>query len=121
VCFPHGVYFGRVDGRAAGGVAEAYARGTIVLEHYRGRSCYPPSVQAAEHHLRTTLGLSGVDDLLLERHTRDPGGRHRVIFRSPEGERREVVVRVGKLEPRLLTCKAEHPYAPRSFMIEELT
>jgi hypothetical protein len=120
VCFPHGFYFGRVDALSGPRVADAYARGAIVLEHYRGRSSYPPAVQAAEQELRTALGFSGVDDLVLERHIRDAGGRHRVVFRDSRGERRGVVVRETKLEARLLTCKAEHPHAPRSFVLEHL-
>jgi hypothetical protein len=120
VCFPHGLYFGRVDGGSAARVADAYARGTVVLEHYRGRSSYPPAVQAAEHELRTTLGLGGVDDLVLAEHVREMGGRHRVVFQVPGGERRRVVVRESRLEARLLTCKAEHPHAPRSFVLEHL-
>jgi hypothetical protein len=118
VCFPHGLYFGRVDGRSAAGVADAYARGSLVLEHYRGRSSYPRAVQAAEHELRTMRGLSDVDDLVLEQHTRETGGQHRVVFRISGGERLTVVVRESRQEPRLLTCKAEHPHAPRSFVLE---
>ena len=120
VCFPHGLYFGRVDALSAARVADAYARGTVVLEHYRGRSSYPPAVQAAEHQLRTRLGLTGVDDLVLQKHTRDPGGRHRVVFQVPGGEPRRVVLREGRQEARLLTCKTEHPHAPRSFVLEQI-
>lgn len=118
VCFPHGLYFGRVDALSGARVADAYARGAIVLEHYRGRSSYPPAVQAAEIELRTTLGLSGLDDLVLERHAREAEGRHRVIFRDSGGERHGVVVRESRLEVRLLTCKAERPHAPRGFAFE---
>ena len=118
VCFPHGLYFGRVDALSAARVADAYARGSVVLEHYRGRSSYPPAVQAAEQQVRSTRGLSGVDDLVLADHVREGGGRHRVVFQEPEGKRHAVVVREGHLEPRLLTCKAEHPHAPRSFVVE---
>jgi hypothetical protein len=120
VCFPHGLYFGRVDVGSAARVADAYARGTVVLEHYRGRSSYPPAVQAAEHELRTTLGLSGVDDLVLRQHDRETGGRHRVVFQVPGGEPRRVVLRESRQESRLLTCKAERPHAPRSFVLEHL-
>jgi hypothetical protein len=120
VCFPHGLYFGRVDARSAGRVADAYGRGTIVLEHYRGRSSYPPAVQAAEHELRVALGLTGIDDVVLEQHARRSRGRHEVVFRIPGGERRSVVLREGRLEERLLTCKAMHPHAPRSFVVEHI-
>jgi hypothetical protein len=120
VCFPHGLYFGRVDALSGARVADAYAGGTIVLEHYRGRSSYPPAVQAAEHELRSALGLSGVDDLVLVEHVREVGGQHLVVFRLPEGERRRVLLRESRQEPRLLTCKSEKPEAPRSFVREDM-
>ena len=117
VAFPHGLYFGRVTLEGADRVAEGYERGRVVLEHYRGRSSFPPAVQAAEHHLRVALGLEGVDDVALINH--DPQGPlHRVVFGvGPTGERRVVQVEEVLLEERRLTCKSTHPHAPRSFLL----
>ena len=62
---PAGVQLGRVDaGDAVSFTARALA-GRIQLDHYRGRTCYDPSVQAAEHAIRMALGLDGVEDLRL--------------------------------------------------------
>src|ERR1051325_5460570 len=65
VCFPHGMYFGRLDAESGVRTARAYASGWVALAHYRGRSCYPFSVQSAEGFLRRRTGLTGVDDLRL--------------------------------------------------------
>lgn len=119
VCFPHGLYFGRVDGTAASQVAEEYEAGRISLEHFRGRSAYPPEVQAAERELRLAQGLVGVDDLVLESHEELSGDHgYRVVFRVPGGEERVVLVREVALDERLLTCKTVRPHRPRGFVLE---
>jgi hypothetical protein len=64
IAFPHGFYFGRVEPTRAVGLAAAYGRGSIDLEHLRGRACRPMDVQAAEHFLRHARGLRHVDDVL---------------------------------------------------------
>jgi hypothetical protein len=119
VCFPHGMYFGRVTPAEGPRVAEAYARGHIALHRYRGRSAFPPAVQAAEEEVRRRHGLLGVDDLELVRH--EAHGRvHRVELSGPTGRRYLVEVEIGHLDPRPLTCKADHPHAPRAFVVREI-
>ncbi|HEX2026347.1 MAG TPA: sucrase ferredoxin [Actinomycetota bacterium] len=114
VCFPHGLYFGRVGEGAGRAVAEAYAEGRIDLDHYRGRSAYSPPVQAAEDVLRRRHGLVGVDDLDLVAHVELGGDVHRVEF--DHGARRHVVdVEVTSTPPDLLTCKAVVPHSVRAF------
>ncbi|HYX79849.1 MAG TPA: sucrase ferredoxin, partial [Actinomycetota bacterium] len=63
VAFPHGLYFGRVTPAEAAEVANAYRRGEIALAHYRGRSCDPMIVQAAEHFVREELQFMSVDEV----------------------------------------------------------
>jgi hypothetical protein len=120
VCFPHGLFFGRVEPEAGLAVVEAYAAGRIVLPFFRGRSAYPPAAQVAEVALRRRLGLDGVDDLVLERHERQDGDRYRVRFLVPGGDSRVVEVRASHLAPRYLTCRASHPHRPRSFTVERV-
>lgn len=55
VCLPTGVYFGRVPPATAPAILRDHAAGVLALEHYRGRSCYPPLVQAAEVLARLEL------------------------------------------------------------------
>lgn len=52
VCFPHGIYCGRVTTDEARLLMDRYQSGQILLDKYRGRACYPPVVQAAEYFLR---------------------------------------------------------------------
>lgn len=117
VCFPHGMYFGRVPAAEAPDVVGAYGEGRVTLAHYRGRSAFSPPVQAAEQEVRARLGLDGVDDLVLAAHRRLPGRRHVVEFAAVDGARHAVDVRVVDLPPRRLTCKADHEAAPRGFEV----
>jgi hypothetical protein len=121
VCFPEGLYFGRVTADSATGVVDAYQRGSISLEHFRGRSSYAPAVQAAEHELRSSLGLVRVDEVDLEQHARLTRGRHRIVFRIGDGETRTVEVTESTSSERPLTCKALHPHAPRTFVLERIS
>ena len=77
VAFPHGLYFGRLDERSGVEAASAYARGTIDLDHLRGRSCRPMDVQAAELFLRQRLDATGVDDVTIEGWGRQASSHHR--------------------------------------------
>lgn len=56
VCLPTGVYFGRVPPADAARIVSEHAAGLLDLAHYRGRSCYPPMLQAAEIFARRELG-----------------------------------------------------------------
>jgi hypothetical protein len=62
---PWGVQLGRVAPEDAPGVAAALDDGRIPLDHYRGRTLYAPSVQAAEVVVRRELGLDRVGDVRL--------------------------------------------------------
>lgn len=61
VCFPHGLYFGRLTPGKVKQVLDRYRQGEIHLDFYRGRACYPEEVQAAEYHLRRETGELGLD------------------------------------------------------------
>lgn len=118
VCFPHGMYFGRVGPEEASRVAAAYAGGRLDLAHYRGRSAFSPPVQAAEHLIRDRHGLDGVDDLVLTAHTELGAGRHRVEFVGPS-DRYAADVAVTDLPGQLLTCKATAHHRVRSLAAAE--
>jgi hypothetical protein len=113
VCFPHGLYFGRVGTDDGHRVTQAYADGQIELELYRGHAAFSPPVQAAEHLVRTRHDLRGVDDLVLMAHE-DHGLRHRIEF-DHAGSRHVVELEAGELTPQLLTCKSITPHPIRSF------
>ena len=65
VCFPYGVYYGRVSSTEVAGLMELFEKGSISLDHYRGRCCYPFAVQATEYFVRRELDQRGVEDVLL--------------------------------------------------------
>jgi hypothetical protein len=104
VCLPHGVYYGRVDRDDVPSLVDEYLAGRISLAHYRGRSCWPFAVQAAERRIRAEDGLSGLDDLSLDR-VEPAGDRWTVSFTTRVGTREaEVAVELGELTQ--LTCNS---------------
>jgi hypothetical protein len=96
------------------GLVDEYLDGQISLAHYRGRSCWPFAVQAAERRVRAEEGLTGLDDLSLE--GVDGGeGRWTVTFGTPVGPKTvEVAAEVGELTQ--LTCSSEVARRPLRYV-----
>jgi hypothetical protein len=114
VCLPHGVYYGRVDRDDVPLLVDEYLAGRISLEHYRGRSCWPFAVQAAERRIRAEEGLTALDDLSLDR-VEPAGARWNVAFRTRVGPREaEVSVEVGELTQ--LTCNSDVAKRPLRYV-----
>jgi hypothetical protein len=63
VCLPEGIYYGRVEAEGAARLVADYRERLIDLDHYRGRSCYGPLVQAAEAFGRAHLGERRIDGM----------------------------------------------------------
>jgi hypothetical protein len=114
VCLPHGVYFGRVGRDDVPGLVHEYLGGQISLAHYRGRSCWPFAVQAAERRVRAEEGLTGLDDLSLT--GVDGGdGRWTVTFGTPVGSRTvKVAAEIGELTQ--LTCNSDAAKRPLRYV-----
>lgn len=114
VAVREGLYFGRVQPADVFPVLDEYLAGRIHLERYRGRSCYPFAVQAAECAVRERGGHRGIEDLTLLGVERVDGGWS-VRFATPAGE---VEQRVAAAEGELayLTCHAETLRHPRRFV-----
>jgi hypothetical protein len=122
VCLPDGVYYGRVGEADAPRVVAGHERGLLDLDHYRGRCCYSPVVQAAEHFLRRELDLTGLDAVLAEHRERDPGEEVAVRFAVRDGARWLVRLRVTAAEPeRPLTCQATRTHRPPAYHLLDLT
>jgi hypothetical protein len=66
VCFPHGICYGRADHQRAQILIDAYQQQQILLENFRGRSTYPPEVQAAEYYMRKKTGNLSIDAFKLK-------------------------------------------------------
>ena len=101
---PHGLYYGRLLPGDAAAFTGRHLAGELDLEHLRGRSAYPFSVQAAEAYLRRHTGAARVEPLPLVEHTRH-GTETRAVF-EVDGRRWEVRVHTDPGEPRQLTCRA---------------
>ena len=54
--FPYGVNYAHTTSSEIRRVMRAYQAGEVVLHHYRGRVCFDPAVQAAEHFWREQYG-----------------------------------------------------------------
>lgn len=65
LCFPHGLYYGRVSDLEAECVIREYRKGRIFLGNYRGRVSYPKNAQIGEYFLRKQTGKYGLDSFRL--------------------------------------------------------
>lgn len=103
VCLPTGVYYGRVEPGEAARILRDHDHGMLDLDCYRGRSCYPPVMQAAEIFARRELGERQLDALHFAPVDR-PGDEALVVLVHRDG--REVRVRVARERgsPEALTC-----------------
>jgi hypothetical protein len=114
VCLPEGLYYGRVERPDALAIVDEHLARRIALERYRGRSCYPFSVQAAERAVRVEAGLLGIDDVtLLSVEAVGRSGRRIRFAATSTGDVHElaVVTELGEEVP--LTCDATEPKRPR--------
>jgi hypothetical protein len=121
VCLPEGIYYGRVGQAEVAPVVALHERGQLDLEHYRGRCCYLPVVQAAEHFLRRDQGLTDLDGVVASSR-RDDGDVVAVDFAAATGARWLVRLRVTTGDPeRLLTCQSTVPHGPPVYHLVDLT
>ena len=106
---PAGIQLGRVDESEAPFVVARALAGRIELERYRGRTCYAPAVQAAEHAIRSASGLDGIDDLRLDAVTDGT-----VRFRSWDGTEWAALVEEGEGPAVPASCGSD-PAPQRAF------
>ena len=121
VVLPHGLYFGRLSPDDAQRVVDAYERGVVDLDNYRGRAGEPFAAQAAEIFVRRQEGLVGVDDLLVTGIRRRGQGVVEVRLGGPRGRAYDVTVQVRPAdEPRPLSCNATGPDRPPTYALLDL-
>jgi hypothetical protein len=113
VCFPDGVYYGRVGPAELIDLLESYRRGWLNLQKYRGRSSYAFAVQAAEYFVRLEHGVLTLGGLELTGVEADAGGGETATrFRLPDGRTAGVTVRTSRSGERdRLTCRAQNESA----------
>lgn len=105
VCFPHGLYYGRVAPEQVTGLMDSYAAGSLSLEHFRGRCCHRFPIQAAEFFARRETETTEIDALNLIDSAPTSEGVS-AAFSLTDGGRVEVEVRVSRGPGHRLTCGA---------------
>jgi hypothetical protein len=106
VCLPEGIYYGRVEPDLAAGLVADYRARLLDLDHYRGRSCYGPLVQAAEAFGRAHLAERRLDALSVLATEQRPDRSVAVHLQQRDGVTLEVVVaRDRSPSPALMTCR----------------
>jgi hypothetical protein len=118
---PRGDYFGRLEPEDAEPLVSGYEAGQLDLAHYRGRSIQPRLVQAAEHFVRESEGLTGLDDLVVSGYRRTDDDRAEVFFRGPVGLIRVHVAARRLPQPVYLTCRADRPGHPVAYDVVSIT
>lgn len=114
VSLPHGLYYGRVDPGEVLTLAESVLERRVHLETYRGRSCYPMPVQAAERAVREATAALGVEDV---RFVSSRGSaENRLVVFAARGVEWEVEVRRVEGELTHLTCDAAELRRPRRYV-----
>jgi hypothetical protein len=106
VILPEGLYFGRCDGPSAQRVLDAYGRGEIDLDNFRGRSVLGFYEQAAEYFVRRELGVTAIDGVTAIRRSDGMSGVF-AVDAVVDGTPRTVCVIVARSEtsaPTSLTC-----------------
>jgi hypothetical protein len=122
VCLPEGVYYGRLGPAEVARAVTLHERGQLDLEHYRGRCCYLPVVQAAEHFLRREQDLTDLDGVVAESRKDAADDVVAVRLAAEAGARWLVRLRVTPADPdRLLTCQAVEPHRPPVYHLLDLT
>lgn len=121
VCLPDGIYYGRVPPEGAATLVAGHRAGRIDLAHYRGLSCLPPLVQAAELFARRHLDERRVDGLSVLSTEPAAGDAVVVLVQQRGGDTLEVVVGRDRWQEAIqLTCHATGPSRPWAYRLVEL-
>ena len=120
VCLPHGLVYGRVrEGKSAEKLINDYENGNINLQSYRGRSCFPAQVQAAEYYLRHETGNKDIADVVLKS-VKTNGKKSNVKFLSLSDEAgHKVKLRQDKNAIKVMkSCGDKNSYIPQFRLID---
>jgi hypothetical protein len=104
VALPEGFYFGRCTADSGLDVVNAYRRGVLLLDHYRGRSTLRFTFQAAEYFARRALDLTAIDAVSAVRRLGDPANGKFAIDVAGFPPVSLTIRRHVDLAPSALTC-----------------
>ena len=118
VILPWGIYYGPVEPRDAGALADTLLREELYLPAYRGRSSLSRPVQAAETFVRRSLNLLERDALRLVKRETLVDGRMRVCLRDTNGATHDVTIEhYLATDGARLTCAAREEAPIRQFRL----
>jgi hypothetical protein len=120
VCLPEGVYYGRVPADRAARVLADYREGRLDLDHYRGRSCYGPLVQAAEAFARAHLREVRLDGMSVLAASRRDDGTAAVRLQQRDGDTLDVVVARERLDSAVQTTCHGEPGLPWRYRLVQI-
>jgi len=84
--FPHGVNYGHTTPSEMRRLIQAYRTGEVVLHHYRGRCCYNPPSQAAEHFWREQNGVVSLPGMRIDSAIESSENNWEITVSGPENE-----------------------------------
>jgi len=116
IVLPQGLYYGRVPAERAEAVIDAYRRGEVVPDLYRGRSSFSNVVQAAQSFARAETGDLRIDALPPVREVRSADGW--IVVLSHRAGMVEITLREQMSEPLLSTCAATVAAPVREFALD---
>nr|WP_246416392.1 sucrase ferredoxin [Nocardioides luti] len=102
LALPSGVALGRLDADTAVAACHDLALGQVPIAHSRGRAGAAPAAQVAELHLRTELGLTGLDEVAVGSVADEDGTS--VVTLHASGTAYDVRVGGRASEPRRQSC-----------------
>ncbi|MGZ4631316.1 MAG: sucrase ferredoxin [Actinomycetes bacterium] len=120
VAMPHGIYYGRATADNALEIAEAHERGEVVPRLLRGRTCWLPAAQAAQHRAREVYGDVSIAAFPAAGTLPLGGSRWQVRLRHDGGYLLATVVTTKSAETGLLTCHATNRAHPPRFEVVDL-
>lgn len=101
--FPQGIYYGQVQPQEAAALKDAIDHQQIVLDHYRGRTCYTAVVQAADFYVRQqTVQLAA--DAFSHTYTRAVGENQWEVRFQGTAQQHTVTVLMTLSEPVVASC-----------------
>jgi hypothetical protein len=89
--FPHGVNYGHTTPTEARRLVQAYRDNNIVLQHFRGRVCFEPHVQAAEHFWRKQYGILELPGIKVHSTAETGSDEWSVVISDADGQKMETI------------------------------
>jgi hypothetical protein len=120
VSFPYGLFYGRLEEAEIELVLDAHRREQFYINKFRGRSCFPERLQAAEYFLHQQSGQRKISSFSLDRSVAIGDDRWEVYFlERAAGMTHNLVIRSASLESEVLTsCRDTEKSRVMQFSLE---